>query len=323
MRLLTLVAATCFLAVTAQARDADGRLDLVLSPNSAQPAIVVRGGTFNVVLREDSVLRLESAAGSFALTTPAAKTQRGFPVVEVTVPAEVPAGTYTLAGSKDDKTDRNYRSVVVLDEPLESYRIAVLSNLRVSADPERPDTDLYRTTGLMNGGGAALVLVTGDLTATGTPEQFRLALEILNDCHAPTLVAPGAMDFASGHVPEYLGAYPLAVPFGLDGVLLCSAPRAASGVEAGKLHLERRRIRASRWSIGAVPLLDLGLVRDQLTVLVDDPLDAAVGAPTGVVRETGEASPWGTTRLYAAPQQRAALEWFLVNPQRVQIVRDR
>ncbi len=321
MRFLALAIAACLLSATAHARDAEGRLDLVLSPNSAQPAFVVHGGALSVVLREEASLQLESAAGSFALSTPAAKIQRGYSVVDITIPAEVPAGTYTLAGSSGDKTDRNYRSVVVLDAPLESYRIAVLSNLRISADPERPDTDLYRTTALTNG--AALVLVTGDLTASGTPEQFRLALEILNDCQAPTLVAPGTTDFASGHVSEYLGAYPLAIPFGLDGVLLCSAPRAAVGVEAGKLLLERRRIRAARWSIGAVPLLDLGLVRDQLTVLVDDPLDAAIGAPAGIATETGEASSWGTTRMYAAPAQRAALEWFTVNPQRVSLVRNR
>lgn len=323
MRVSILAGLIVLMCGWSHARDAEGRLDLILSPSNTQPAIVVRGGTFTAALREEAALRLESAAGSFALSAPPATVHRGLQIKEVALPEDVPAGTYTLVGSAGEAADRNYRAVVVLDAPLETYRIAVWSNLRVSADPQSPDTELYRLSAQINAGGAALVLVTGDLTASGAPEQFRLALDILNDCTAPTLVAPGAIDFASGGVSRFLGDYPVAVPFGLDGVLLCAAPRGALGVEEGKLHLERRRIRASRWSIGAAPAFDVGDLREQLTVLVDDPLDAVLGAPAAAVSEPGEASPWGRARVFTSPPDRAALQWYTVTPQRVSILRDR
>lgn len=322
MRTFALAGVIALTSALAHARDAEGRLDLILSPSNTQPAIVVRGGTFPVALREEAALRLESAAGSFALSAPMATIQRGLRTKEIALPENVPAGTYTLVGSAGDEADRNYRAVVVLDAAPETYRIAVWSNLRVSADPQRPDTDLYRVSAQINAGGAALVLVTGDLTASGTPEQFRLALDILNDCNAPTLVAPGGIDFASGGVERFLGTYPVAVPFGLDGILLCSAPRAASGVEAGKLYLERRRIRPARWSIGAAPEFDFGDLRGQLTALVDDPLDAVLGAPAAVT-EPSEVASWGDARVFTSPPDRATLQWYTVTPQRVSIMRDR
>lgn len=323
MRMLVLAALLAAISSAAHARDAEGQLDLILSPSNTQPAIVVRGGTFRAALREEAALRLESAAGSFALSAPSATIHRGLWIKEITLSDEVPAGTYTLVGSAGETADRNYRAVVVLDAPPETYRIAVWSNLRVSADPQHPDTELYRVSAQINAGGAALVLVTGDLTASGTPEQFRLALDILNDCTAPTVVAPGVADFASGGVQDFLGNYPIAVPFGLDGILLCTSPRAASGVEAGKLHLERRRIRASRWSIGAAPEFDIGDLREQLTVLIDDPLDAVLGAPQSAVAESGDASPWGRADVFTVPPDRAALQWYTVTPQKVSAVHDR
>lgn len=323
MKRLALVAAMCLAATIADARDAQGRLGLVLAPNSTQPAIVVRGDAFEVTLREDAALRLESAAGYFPLSESETRVLRGSHVARVTLPAEVPAGTYTLAGTSATGQDRNYRSVVVLDAPLETYRIAVWSNLRVGADPQHPDTELYRGSAQINSGGAALVLVTGDLTAGGTPEQLRLALDILNDCNAPTLVAPGAIDFASGQAENFLGVYPAAVLFGFDGILIGSAPHVSLGAEAGRLHLERRRVRAARWSIGAVPEFDLGRLREQLTVIVDDPLDAVLGVPAGAVAESGDPSPWGRADVFTVPPDRAALQWYIVTPQRVSMVRDR
>jgi len=320
---ILLALALCLCGATAHGRDAEGKLDLVLAPNSTQPAIVVLGGAFEVSLREDAALRLESASGSFDLSTTDARIQHGRHLVRVGLPAEVVEGTYTLVGTAAGAEDRNYRSVVVLNAPLETYRIAVWSNLRVGADPQRPDTELFRVSAQINSGGAALVLVTGDLTAAGSPEQFRLALDILNDCTAPTLVAPGAIDFASGRVQDYLGSYPAAAPFGADGILLCSTPEAPLGTEAGRLYLERRRVRGARWSIGAAPGLDVGRLREQLTVLVDDPLDVVLGAPAGAAAEDGDLSPWGRARVFMVAPDRAALQWYTVTPQRVSIVRER
>jgi hypothetical protein len=297
------------------ARSADGRLAVLLAPNSTQPAIVSRGGELEVLLRENAELRLESASGSYGLRAALAQPFRGLLRVQATLSADAPAGAYTLIAKTASGEDRNFRSVVVLDAPPDSYRVAVWTNLRVGADPQHPDTPLFRVTARINAGHAVLVLVTGDLTVEGTPEQFRLALDLLNDCVAPTLVAPGPADFAAGRAQEFLGARPAAVPFGPDGYLLCPAPVADLGEEAGRLHAERRRIRAARWSIGAGLGLELGDLREPLTVFVDDPLDFVLGGRAAAAGgPQAEASPWGPARLYTAPQERGSLQWFTVGP---------
>jgi hypothetical protein len=302
----------------AGARSADGRLAVLLAPNSTQPAIVSRGGELDVILRENAELRLESASGSYGLRAAPAQPFRGLLRVRATLSAGAPAGAYTLIAKTASGEDRNFRSVVVLDAPPESYRVAVWTNLRVGADPQHPDTALFRVSARINAGHAGLVLVTGDLTAAGTPEQFRLALDLLNDCAAPTLVAPGPADLASGRAQEYLGARPSAVPFGPDGYLLCPAPLADLGGEAGRLYTERRRIRATRWSIAAGLDLELRDLRGPLTVFADDPLDFVLGGRAGAAGgPQGEASPWGPARLYTAPQERGALQWFTVGPRGV------
>ncbi len=311
MRNCLLAAALCAVCAAGHARDAEGRLATILSPSSTQPAIVVRGGQFDVLLRDDAPLRLESAAGSFNLSAADVQDFRGRRRVRVVLPAAVPAGAYSLVAASPAAEDRSFRAVFVLDSPPDEYRVAVWSTPRVSADPRRPDTGLFRVTAEINAGRPGLVLVTGDLTAAGSPEQFRLALELLNDCAAPTLVAPGPADLAGGHARDFLGDYPAAVPFGMDGYLLCPAPAGGLGQEDGRLHLERRRIRAARWSVGVGCLADSGDLRAQLTIFVDDPLDAVVGAIGAAPIRT---SPWGPTRIFTAPEGPAALEWFTAGP---------
>ncbi len=307
MRILLLAAAICIAAATADARDAEGRLSTILAPSSTQPAIVVRGDALSVLLREDAALRLESSAGSFELTQSSSQTRRGVRAIRATFPPTVSVGAYTLVATSAGGDDRNFRAVFVLDAPPEEYRVAVWNNPRVSADPQSPDTALFRVTAEINAGRPALVLVTGDLTASGSPGQFRLALELLNDCTAPTLVAPGPADATAGHAQDYLGDYPVAVPFGSDGYLLCSTPAWDLGGEDGRLHLERRRIRAARWSVGVGCNVDSGDLRTQLAIFVDDPLDAVVGAIGGT---PGRTSPWGPTSIFTTSESRGALEWF-------------
>jgi len=311
MRTWLTLAALCAMAPLAHARDTEGRLATILAPSNTQPAIVVRGGQFTALLQTNAALRLESAAGSFDLTAVRTEDSRGRRLVTAALPPGVPAGAYALAASSLSGDDRNFRAVFVLDAPPEEYRVVVWNNPRVSASPESPDTPLFHVTADINTGRADLVLVTGDLTASGAHEQFRIALELLNDCAAPTLVVPGPADQASGNVQPYLGAYPAAIPFGFDAYLLCPRPAVDLGDYAGRLHLERRGIRAARWSIGAGWDLDYDNLRAQLVIFVDDPLDAILGA-TGTL--TGRNSPWGYTRIYTAPQGRSTLEWFTAGP---------
>jgi hypothetical protein len=315
MKTWPLIVALCLAQGMSFARDADGRLSVILAPNSTQPVIVSRGGEFDVLLSTNAELRLESASGSYALRAGGTQPARGWIRSRATVDADAPAGTYTLIAKTATGEDRNFRSVVVLDAPPESYRVAVWTNPRIGADPQHPDTALFRVTARINSGGAAIVVVTGDLTADGTPEQFRLALDMLNDCEAPTLVAPGPADRGGGRAGEYLGERPAAVPFGADGFLLCPAAGEGLGGGAGRLYTERRRIRAARWSIGAGFARDLDELRKSLTLFVDDPLDYVLGGESvGPGAPQEETSSWGRARLIAAPQERGALRWFTVGP---------
>jgi len=309
--LLLNAAALCFVCATALARDAEGRLGVILSPSSTQPAIVVRGEEFTVLLRADATLRLESAAGSFALTASSSEDFRGHRRIRATFPSAIPAGMYTLIATSAETEDRNFRAVFVLDAPPESYRIAVWSNLRVGADPRSPDTALFRVSTQINAGRPDLILVAGDLSAGGSPEQFKLSLELLNDCAAPTLVVPGPADVAGGHAQDFLGDFPVAASFGFDAYLLCPAPGLDFGDGLGRLHSERRKIRSARWSIGAGWNLSSDELRAQLIVLVDDPLDAILGA---VGTAPAHTSPWGPTRIFPAPTARGTLEWFTAGP---------
>jgi hypothetical protein len=211
----------------AHARDAEGRLGLVRAPNSTQPAIVISGGTLDVALSAEASLRLESASGTYALPPPNPHPSRGLVAAATHVSAEVAPGLYTLVAEAGGVVDRSFRSVLVLPAPMESYRVAVWSNVRIGANPGAPDTALFRIAAEINAGAPALVLVTGDLTAEGTADQFRLAIALLNECAAPTFVVPGARDLASGRAGEFLGMFPTAVPFGFDAFLL-TPPAAAT-----------------------------------------------------------------------------------------------
>lgn len=294
-------------ASAAHARDENERLAFILAPNNAQPAIVRAGDTFSVVVRSQVPLRIESAAGTIALSTAGARPWRGNWIVEATVPSTALAGAYTLVAEDPDTRDSVYRAVYVLAETVESYRVAHVTNLR-AGDPQRPDSRLFRLTAALNEGAPDLILVTGNLTATGAEDEFRLAMDVLNDCRAPTFVAPGDADNGEGLLQAYLGEYPAALWFGDDGYLLCPPPALLSPGNDARLHVARRAIRAARWSIGVGAEFSHRDSRTALTLFVDDPLDYVVyPGPADVVEA------WGRTRRVETSGD-MQIRWFVVGP---------
>jgi hypothetical protein len=303
--LLALIAAE-----SAYARDETGRLSLILAPNNAQPALLQPGGTIQAVLRENVPLRIESEAGSVPLEFRSAQPWHGRWVITSLVPAAAAPGPHTLIAEGPEVRDEEFRAVYVLPARPETYRLAHVSNLR-AGDPRRSDTRLFRLTAELNAGAPDLILVTGDLTAGGTADQFRVALDVLNDCRAPTLVAPGEADNAAGLLEAYLGEMPKAAGYGPDGYLLCPPPSGHTPGAEARLHVERRAIRSARWSIGVAAALPSGDLRSALTVFVDDPLDYLFQADLDDRAESVVA--WGRTRAFAGPRD-GQIQWITVSP---------
>jgi len=310
------VCGLCLLAAGAHARTESGALDIVRSPNNTQPVFVQPGMYFDsIVTNKPDRVRLESAKGVFRLSVESVADWRGGFRARVVVPADTPPGVYSLVVAADNREDAVHRSVYVRAALRDTYVVAHLTNLRVGEERTR-NTELYRRTAAIRAGGADLVIVSGDLTAAGTREQWRIALDVINDCGSPTLVVPGGSDLAGGFVGDYLGPYPVARTFGMDGYLLWpAADTPHPDTVHAYLHTARRSIRAARWSIGITQTDGHALsVRTQLMTLVDAPLDALIlggpRIPLGV-----QPSLWGHTRVAApARAQRGSVMWYRVTP---------
>ena len=305
-------------------RDLDGRLGPILSPNNARPALVLKGGSFEVQARSRVELQLTSDAAPLPIETIWVRLPNGIFQGTSKLPPDVAPGTYALETNTKDFEDTNRRSVYVYEEFPETYRIAHLSNLRAGAESGR-DENVLRSITAINVSKAAIVLITGDLTDGGTPEQFVRALDLLNECGAPTFVCPGPAEIVSERALEYLGPTPFAFRFGPDGYLGHFTAE-SSGWDptgaSGRLHRLRRLIRSARWSVGFTNRYDPhGNVRDHLVLFRDDPLDFLICALQAEGR-TGEFEiPWGGAIGYAADgARRGAVQLFEVDSSGVALV---
>lgn len=308
----------------AYAREQDGRLGLVLVPNNARPALVEMGDSFAVLARSKAEMHLTSVTVSLSIKTTWLRLPNGFYEGVSELPAGIPAGTYALESVSEGAKDTNHRSVFVYEKFPETYRVVHLANLRIGSDIGR-DTGIYQSTKAINEAGAAIVLVTGDLTSAGTPKQFAQALDMLNDCRAPTLVCPGPVEIASGLSEEYLGPTPFALRFGPDGYLgYYTSEQGGWDPEgsSGRLHRLRRSIRSARWSVGFTNRYDPdGSLRDHLVLFRDNPLDVLICALHPGAQTSRFGIPWGDARGFAADgSTRGAVQFFDVSSGGVHLV---
>lgn len=325
-----LAAACLFLLSTAAcAREADGSLGLVLLPNDARPALVKSGNSFSVLARAEAELRLTSVSATHSLSTDWARLPSGLYEGVSQVPSEIAAGPYALEADSDGAEDRNSRSVFVYEAFPKSYRIAHITNLRIGPETGG-DRRIYQSTKEINEADVSIVLVTGDLTSTGSGEQFARALDLLSDCRAPTLVCSGSVEMASGLSRDYLGPASFVVRFGLDGYLGHYVSE-LGGLDmrgrAGELHRARRSIRDARWSVSFTNYYGPeSSLRDQLVLFRDDPLDYVICARRLGGDEARFSVPWehrtgGRTIGFAMPVSApGAVQIFDVGPGGVQLV---
>ena len=268
----------CIAATNAAARDADGLLANIIAPNEGRPAVVAAGDTFDVLLETPAELRLIGATGAITLAHEIIETNQHV-LARCTVPGGTPAGPYALEATSGDVRDNTAKAVWVVDDPLTTYTVALLPEPRVQGG----EVGGWRAwVDAINASEAALVLILGNLTATGAAEDFRQMVHALAALNMPAFVSPGPTDRAQALYDAYFGPMPYALRFGPDGYLAIDTSRPTLSIprDSGELYRLRRSIRAARWSAGFTHRYTAAMpLRDQITLFVDDPLDALVFVP--------------------------------------------
>jgi len=288
------------LVSTVAARESDGTLDVLRAPNDGAPAVVVAGGTFTARASREVQVRLMGEAGSLEIVAQWKPLPSGFVEAECRVPDGAPPGAYALdAGG----ADISRRAVFVFDEFPDAYVVAHVADVRIGAE----DAAFRSIVQAVNESEAALVVVTGDLTEHGAPEEYLRFLSVLDTCSKPTFVCAGARDKPDKEYGRFFGRGPNVFAFGADGYLVFDTARPApvAGLDArgGELYVARRAIRAARWSIGFTHRYGPEMEpRDQITLFVDDPLDYLMcGASRQESRADDGVVPWGRTRIITTP----------------------
>jgi len=191
----------------ASARNLDGTLGLIVRPISTVPTIVRAGDGFEVTIRADrpvEEMRVLLYQGSDATMLvahsrqePPLEPKEGLVTVPVTVAGTVRPGLYNLYVRADPggRSDTAERAVKVVAEWPDRYSFAHVTDVHIGRqDPPLRDQVFRRTASEINRLGVDFVLITGDLTDQGTPEQYRLFLQLLDHFDVPTFVTPGNHD---------------------------------------------------------------------------------------------------------------------------------
>ena len=322
-------------AAPALARGPDGMLWIVETPNDGLPAIVAPGGSFDAVVTEEAALALSGETAPVPLEIEWEQLPGERRKARCTIPPDTKPGRYAIEAMIGDRTDRNERSVYIGGPFPDTYTIGHITDTHIGRVmkgrfPEATMRDILRT---FNETNLAFVLVTGDITENGNPDQFRAFIEILNTSIHPTFVCPGNHDRQALHYERAFGPQVYMFRFGADGYLAFDSKDFVTANELGpqdaSLQIFRRAIKPARWSIGFTHRFepDQGL-RSQIILFVDNPLDLLVFGHWH--RENGpgqERVPWGTTPMIVTPAARDGAYRLIdvgpleISPREVQHVR--
>ncbi|MBP8128429.1 MAG: metallophosphoesterase [Candidatus Hydrogenedentes bacterium] len=298
------------------AREADGALGLIHAPHNGAPAISEPGGSFEAVLEHEAGLALVGDTGPLPLEVIWSDLPGGWKRAFCAVPESAAAGTYALEARTPDGTDRHARAVFLYAHFPDYYVIAHLTDAHVGSTrharaAEVIFADLLR---VVNDSDATLAVITGDLTDSGSPEQFRAFLRVLDTCRLPTFVQPGNHDREGTHYETFFGPLTYMFRFGYDGFLAFDTKDYVMADELGRqdadLQVFRRALKPCRWTVGLTHRYEqmMGL-RSQLILFVDEPLDAlAFGHFHRENTQEEAVAPWGKTQLIMTP---AAVDGWL------------
>lgn len=301
------LALLCCLAATA--REPDGTLGLIRTPNNGVPVLTLPGGAFDAIVSERADLSLTSDSGAACSLNPQWHSIPGAEQARCTLPPEIKPGTYALTASTANKTDVNARSVYVFEAFPESYLVAHVTDIHIGSQGRpRPADAIFRDIiQSVNASGALFALLTGDLTDGGEPDQFRSLLEVMDTCTMPTFVCPGNHDRQALHYEQTFGPLAYYFWFGNDAYLSFDTKDFITADELGRqdadLEVYRRAIKPARWSIGFSHRYEPAMgMRSQIVLFVDNPLDCLIAGHTHRANEPGQDRvPWGTTRLIISP----------------------
>ena len=296
----------------AVAREPDGKLGLIRTPNNGMPVLVAPGGEFDAVLAAKASLALVGEA-TIALQAEWSPLPGNLVKAHCSVPASAAPSGYALQAVAGDRVDRNSRAVFVRESFPDAYTFAQLTDTHVGSDRGgRPAVETFKevlkaisnVVQLTNHEAPpAFAIITGDLTENGEPAQFQQFLEVLDMSATPTFVCPGNHDRTGRNYENVFGPVTYVRWFGLDGFLFFDTKDFLIADELGAqdadLYVFRRLIRSARWSIGVTHRCeaDMGM-RSQLELFVDDPLDLVVfGHWHRDNKEEERGTPWGTTAV--------------------------
>ncbi|HEO69798.1 MAG TPA: hypothetical protein ENN80_00930 [Candidatus Hydrogenedentes bacterium] len=298
------------LAALAAARQHDGTLGLIQTPNNGLPALVLPGGTFEATLREEARLALVGDAHTIPLNT----TWRDVPgpavVATCTVPARAPQGAYAIEAQAEDGADHTARAVYVLESFPETYTVAHVSDTHIGKDQRHPrvsDAINRDLAAAVNNTDAAFTLITGDLTETGALDEYRRFLEILDLYAMPTFVCAGNHDRLEDHYERFFGPLAYTFWFGKDGYLAFDTKDFLVADELGRqdadIEVYRRALKPARWTVGFTHRFEPSMgMRSQITLFVDNPLDfLLVGHRHRANTEEETRVPWGSTPISIVP----------------------
>jgi predicted phosphodiesterase len=309
-RLLLAFLAVAYAAWPAFARNEDGTLGLIQTPNNGLPALVLAGDTFDVMLQTEATLRLVDTNGT---AVPLEATLEARPgdtfAARCTVPPAAAPGTYGLVAEGNGRSDTNLRAVYVLPEFPEYYIAAHVTDTHVGSNrhPRPSEVIVAEVFQAVNTSEVDICFVTGDLTDQGMPEQFRSFLELLDTCTMPTFVVPGNHDRQALNYEQYFGVLTYSFTYGRDGYLAFDSKdylvADELGAQDGELEKLRREIKGARWSVGLThryePMMG---IRSQLTLFVDNPLDVLLfGHWHHEPAEDQVVIPWGQTKWIVTP----------------------
>lgn len=309
LRNAALVAALAFAAFHADARNADGTLGLTITPNNGVPTIVRPGGSFEATLTAQATLEIVSDSTSYALETVWSPGRGGRATAFCSMPADAAPGIYALEAKNETGTDRNTRAVFVVPDFSDYYVIAHLSDAHIGSNRHaRPAeaivSDLITA---VNASDAHFVVLTGDLTDNGTPEEFQAFLRVIDQCRLPTFVTPGNHDRPDANYERYFGPLTYMFRFGNDGFMAFDTKDfvIADDMDAQDADLQvfRRAVKPCRYAVGLTHRYQPPMgMRAQIALFVDDPIDALFFGHTHRENTPEEAVlPWGGTRIVMTP----------------------
>ena len=263
-------------SMCASARSPDGTLGALQLPNNARPAMVCAGSAFVVEAQQRGELRLAGESAQFPLAPEWQDAARGTVRASVTVPAEIPAGAYSLEWTQGDEGDRNTRAVYVLaaaaerDPYSQQYTFACIA-LAMDSGQAGSAANASNT---INATQAQFAIVF----VSGPEDRFGDLLTTLDACAVPTVVVADAPESVCN---RWFGPGTFAFQYGPDGFIAPAAGRAGLGDDlgpvAGQIAQLRQANKTARWTVGLFAGPNAAMsTRNEITLFVDDTIHACI-----------------------------------------------